>query len=294
MQADAAEAKGIFRGERLEEPLELYTEYFGVFSRLFEPMVDQLPTLAANPVDTELMARLVTGKEQRKAFRYLAAPPISDDDLKALAESSVGPLVFRRDPNAAQRVRDIVLAVLDPHRFPWVAENRAPTVTERASAVIASAALAAAREVETSRRNTSKEVQEQAVKEVLAGVGFVEVPKRPIPMLTTAPNPGEFCGESEIAGTRADVVVRLRDGRVLAIECKVSNSGVNSYKRLIHEASGKATTWYRVLGTAQIVPAAVLSGIFTPSNLEKAQDEKELFLFWQHRLTDLADFVTGR
>ena len=93
------------------------------------------------------------------------------------------------------------------------------------------------------------------------------------------------------AGTRADVIVRLHDGRVLAIECKVSNSGVNSYKRLIHEAAGKATTWYAKLGTAQIVPAAVLSGVFTTANLAKAQNETNVFLFWTHRLSDLADFV---
>lgn len=284
-------ATGIFRRERLDEPLERYTEYFNTFAALFGPMIDQLPALAADPVDLQLIIQLVSGKDQKKAFRYLAAPPISDDDLEALAEASVGPVIFRRDPEAATRVRNIVLAVLDPHRFPWMIDpKRVPTPEERASAIAASSALAAAREVETKRRNMSKDVQERAVKDVLLAEGFVEVAKRPIPMLTTAPAPGEFCGESEIAGTRADIVVRLHDGRVLAIECKVSNSGVNSYKRLIHEAAGKAGTWYRVLGTAQIVSGAVLSGVFTTANLERAQ-ERELFLFWQHRLDDLATFV---
>ncbi len=114
---------------------------------------------------------------------------------------------------------------------------------------------------------------------------------REIPMLTAAPNPGEFCGETRLAGTRADVVVRLRDNRVMPIECKVSNSAVNSYKRVVHDTGGKATTWYRELGAAQIIPAAVLSGVFSAANLEDVQNNKGVALYWQHRLDDLADFV---
>ena len=93
----------------------------------------------------------------------------------------------------------------------------------------------------TRRRKT----QEQAVKDLLASIGFKEVATREIPMLTAAPNSGEFCGETRLAGTRADVVVRLRDSRVMPIECKVSNSAVNSYKRIVHDTGGKAATWYR-------------------------------------------------
>lgn len=291
MKADALVSTGIFRRERLDEPLELYTEYFELFEKVFASTIDQLEWLAAEPFWPKRLIPLVTGKNQKKAFRYLTAPPISEDDLKALAEANFGPLVLKRDPAAAKRIRDTVLTVLDRHRFPWIGELRSPTEHERMSAIGASAALAAAREVETKRRGTSKEVQEKAVKAALIAEGFKEVSRRPIPMLTTAPAPGEFCGESEIAGTRADVVVRLHDGRVLAIECKVSNSGVNSYKRLIHEAAGKATTWYGKLGTAQIVAGAVLSGVFTTANLQKAQNETSVFLFWTHRLSDLADFV---
>ena len=105
-----------------------------------------------------------------------------------------------------------------------------PTSEERERAIIASAVLAAAREVETSRRTANK-AQEQAVKDVLAKLNMKEVPARDIPMLTDAPDPLEFCGESRLAGTRADVVARLKDGRLLAIECKVSNSSVISYTR---------------------------------------------------------------
>ncbi|HZT20774.1 MAG TPA: XamI family restriction endonuclease [Dongiaceae bacterium] len=180
---------------------------------------------------------------------------------------------------------------MDPHRFPWIKEGRPPSNEERERAVIASAALAASSDVEAKRRNMSKEAQEQAVKDLLAGLGMKEVRAKEIPILTAAPAPGHFCGETRLAGTRADVVARLKDGRVMAIECKVSNSTVNSYKRLVHDTGGKAAHWYSQLGRAQVIPCAVLSGVYSTANLGEVQENKGVYLFWQHRLSDLAAFV---
>lgn len=288
---DAYTARDRFRQGRLQETLDLYTEFFDEFKVVFEEMIGKLDAIRAEPVDRELLSVLMAGRVTQKAFRYLAAPPISADDLKALADTSLASTNIKGDAEAAKSIRDVVLSVIDPFRFPWVEENRKATPSEFNAAVVASAALAAAREVETKRRNESKDIQEAAVKKALVKAGFIEVPKRDIPMLTAAPEPGHFCGESAVAGTRADIVVRLKDSRVLAMECKVSNSSVNSYKRLVHEAAGKATTWYNQLGKAQVVAAAVLSGVYSPQNLITAQDTKNCFIFWQHRLKDLQDFV---
>jgi hypothetical protein len=280
-----------FRNERINEPLDLYNQFFDEFASIFVTLIDELPNIARDPVDAELIARLVDGRNEEKAFRYLTAPPISADDLVTVADARLTPSRLRVEPTEATRIRDTVLSILDPHRFPWITDDRAPTKEERHTAIVASAALAAAREVETHRRTTSKDTQEQAVKNLLTGIGFTQVAIREIPMLTAAPNPGEFCGETRLAGTRADVVVRLRDGRVMPIECKVSNSAVNSYKRLVHDTGGKAATWYRALGDAAIVPAAVRSGVFSPANCEDVQDNMRVALYWQHRLQDLTDFV---
>ena len=276
--------------------MALYEAFFAKFAQIFRATIDQLPEMAADPVDPALIASLVTGRDQQKAFRYLTAPPISEDDLKALADTTLAPSILAADVELAKRIRDTVMSILDPHRFPWMAPARRakgekPTKEEIERAVIASAVLAAAREVETHRRATSQEGQEQAVKDVLTANGFTEVAVREIPMLTAAPNPGEFCGETRLAGTRADVVARLLDGRVMAIECKVSNSSVNSYKRIVHDTGGKAATWYRALGDAQVVPAAVMSGVFSVANLENVQNNMRVALYWQQRLQDLADFV---
>jgi len=296
-----AAAIDIFRRERLDEPKEAYDECYQKFESIFEELIGQIQRVFADPVDPNLISnvikgsKLVKGKDRKKAFRYLTAPPISEDDLKTLANTSYGPRVLNLDPAAAGRVRDTIRAVLDDHRFPWIAASRDPTGTEKTRAIAISAALAATRDVETSRRNNSKQIQEKAVKDLLKSLGMTEVPRREVPSLssTAAPSPGEYCGECVVAGTRADVVVRLRNGDLMLIECKVSNSSVNSYKRIVHDTGGKASTWYAKLGTASIIPCAVLGGVFSIANLETVQNDHGVYLFWQHRLQDLADYVSS-
>jgi XamI restriction endonuclease len=66
----------------------------------------------------------------------------------------------------------------------------------------------------------------------------------------------------------------------LSARCKVSNSSTNSVKRH-NDAVVKAGIWTREFGTAQTVPAAMLSGVFKRHNLEQAQDSG-LTLFWAY------------
>jgi XamI restriction endonuclease len=94
-------------------------------------------------------------------------------------------------------------------------------------------------------------------------------------------------------GTRkGDIIVRLWDHRVMPIECKVSNSYLNSVKRLNNDAAVKAVSWKRDFGLRQVVPTAVLSGVYKLHNLEDAQ-ERGLTLFWAHNLKPLTDWITS-
>lgn len=238
------------------------------------------------------VAAIVADEKRRIAFRYLGAPPISEDDLKTLAETRLTAAHLERSPDEARRVRDLVLQIIDPHRFPWVRDSRAPTAQETEVAVVSSALLVAARRVETERRNEAKRAQETQVRDVLLRLGFTEVPRCEVRLAEDAPPVRAFCRESKLGDTRADFIARLPDHRIMPIECKVSNSSVNSYKRVNHEAAGKAAAWLRAFGTRTVVPAAALAGVFNPANLATAQ-QSQLFLFCQHRLADLADFVRG-
>ena len=76
----------------------------------------------------------------------------------------------------------------------------------------------------------------------------------------------------------------------MPIECKVSNSQVNSIKRLTNDAAVKARIWIEDLGRNNVVPVAVLSGVFGLRHLIEAQ-ERGLALFWAHSLDELLSFV---
>jgi hypothetical protein len=223
-------------------------------------------------------------------LRYMTAPPVSEDDLKVIADIRLSRLALSR-PQQARSLLRTLLASRDHIRFPWIARGTNPSAAEWKLAIGSTAALMTSQAVATHRRNTGKKEQEEAVKTYLRDIlGLTEVEPRKIRTVHDAPKQGEFCAESEVMGEKADIVVSLYDNRLLLIECKVSNSALNSVKRVVHEASGKAAHWIAQLGKGQVIPAAVLSGVFNPRNLVQAQD-KNLAIFWAHRLDDLGDFI---
>lgn len=288
LEEDRTIAIAQFRDERLQEPLEEYLEvfdtYHGAVQDLLEATVD-LSNLSGDTVE------VLTDPALLEALRYLSGPPISEDDLKTIADvSSLTPSTLRANPEMAQRVLDAIRITMDRRRFPWVVEDRDPTESEKEAAALASAALMATQRLSTSRRSEGKNAQEKAVANALTLAGFTEVPTRRIETLADAPATGEFCGESMFGGRKADFVVGLWDGRKMPLECKVSNSSTNSVKRLNNDAAVKAVRWVEEFGTAQTVPAAVLSGVFKRHNLENAQS-RGLTIFWAHNLDKLRDWL---
>jgi hypothetical protein len=108
--------------------------------------------------------------------------------------------------------------------------------------------------------------------------------------MTDAPTEGTFCDESTFATRKADIIARLYDGRIMPIEAKVSNSSTNSVKRLNNDAAAKAVKWTHDFGTANVVPTAVLGGVFKTKNLKDAQDS-DLTIFWAHDLDAMVQFI---
>lgn len=289
LKEHAAEAVQKFREVRMHEPLEQYLEQFDSFRSTLEELIEGTVNLS---LLRDQAAEQLSQADVLMAVRYLSGPPVSADDLKELAGDgvSLAPTRLLRDPEMAKLVVDTVLLGLDRIRFPWIGEDREPTDAEREVAVIATAAMIATQRVQTARRNEAKEEQEEAVAEVLKQNGFAQVPTRAIHNISHFPNLGEFCRESDFGGRKADLIVRLWDGRVLPVECKVSNSSTNSVKRLNNDAAAKAEVWIKEFGTATVIPAAVLSGVFKFHNLENAQ-ARGLTLFWAHRLDALVNFI---
>lgn len=281
------QAREIFRRERLEEPLDIYVEFFDQYRNPVENLLEESVDLS------ELVAvaqDYISDDDKRYALRYLAAPPISDDDLKTLADVNFSKKALDEDPDAVQRIVDTIASVYDRWRFPWVTDNREPTEAERTTAIISTASLIAASRAQTKRRNDAKQGQEDAIADALISIGYTEVPTRTIDTAHDAPSAGEFCRESPVGGSKADIIAGLHDHRIMAIEAKVSNSSTNSVKRINREAAAKAATWLTKFGSNGIVPTAVISGVFKVHNLETAQ-QQGLTIFWAHDLAQLVQFV---
>jgi XamI restriction endonuclease len=288
LRQESARATEVFRRRRIEEPLEEYLEAFDQYQGHIEELLES--TIDLSDMDAQLI-KTVTDPNLLHALRYLAGPPISEDDLKTVAEAVLSPERLRNDPTMSRAIVEVVLNGLDRRRFPWVVAGREPTEAERAAAVIASAALMATRRLETNRRSMEKQRQESEVQNALEKSGLKRVASRLINVLSQAPRPGEFCPESKLGTRKGDIIVGLWDGRVMPIECKVSNSATNSVKRLNNDAAIKAEVWRRDFGATQVVPSAVLSGVYKLHNLVDAQS-RGLALFWAHDIGRLVEWIS--
>jgi XamI restriction endonuclease len=222
--------------------------------------------------------------------RYLAGPPVSADDLNTLAGQPISGRK-RLSPEAARRAATVIDAVMDRARFPWLFDDRvrSPTATERQLAINWTAGLRAIQQIQTGRRGESATRQEGAVEAVLSAEGFKKVNPRPISLADDLSR-REFCRESLVVGAKCHVPIRLWDGRLLLIECKVSNSATNSVKRLNRECGGKAATWLGAFGS-QSITSAVLAGVFKMKNLRDAQERDRLIVSWANDLRSLATFL---
>lgn len=283
MEREAGVALHTFVQERLAEGTSSYAAAFRKAKRLVSRLFERTENL------TVLDGKAICGStELVEAARFLGGPPLSQDDLNTLAG---GPVCSRKgvDEKLAARTIEVIRSFLDPFRYPWIASGRPPTKTAVRNAIAWTSSLWAVEKCRTSRRTESSAVQERRVEEILASEGLrKEGAIRKIDALDDLDR-GRFTREVVLGGAKADLAVRLLDGRLLAIECKVSNSAINSVKRLNRETAGKAGQWRDGYGK-QVVSAAVLSGVFKVGNLVDAQTAG-VHIFWDHDLSSLRTYI---
>jgi hypothetical protein len=250
---------------------------------------------------------------KREALRYLAYPPISQDDLIATADIvSLTSKTIDAKPNpkdsaeipdtlSAKRVMETIGDSLDSVRFEWLIDpsgfktkNQKATslVSAKKFALESTAMMLSAQQTQTSRRSTEKSELESQVNAILTEQGFVEKQKKKL--LNTSDLHkglayGEFMKECTVATENADFIVCLKDGRFLFIECKASNSEINSRKRLNKEATKNVQVWLDAFGNS-IVGSCAIRGIFKPDYVIEAQNHG-VFIFWAHNLEALSDFL---
>jgi len=281
LRVERDKSEALFRDERRQEGPRAFEGSY----RAAEPLVRN--ALAATQDLLNLDAGVfIADPSLWQVLRYFCAPPISEEDLWTLVGRK-----FKTVPAAsAEATAQALLDVLDEIRFPWVRTRRPPSDTEREAAVLATSQLVAYEKLRTERRGSSARKQEELVAGLLSMAGFVPELSRSTLRMTDELLRGSFSRERKLDGAKCDLPVRLRDGRLLALECKVSNGPKNSWKRLHREVGGKSQRWNREFGVS-VLTGAVLGGVFDLSCLVKAQDEQNVFLFWQHDLSPLEAFV---
>jgi hypothetical protein len=153
---DLEEAVRLFRKDRLTEPADKYREQFEMSAGQVRDLLNRTGNLtSALSSEPDVASGLLADPALRAALRYLAGPPISEDDLKTLADTpSLAPSRLSEDDAAVKRIMDVIAASLDAKRFPWVSGQGAPDEGELHTAVVASASLMAAQRAQTARRNT--------------------------------------------------------------------------------------------------------------------------------------------
>lgn len=244
--------------------------------RLFD-VSDQLRTFSG---------LLIAHPDLLDVSRFLAAPFFSQDDLATV--SGHGKTSMTAAAMAART--EVISEGLDVDRFPWLSADRGPTADELEIAIRTTTVLVATQRAGTVLRIMWARRQEAAVAAVLEANHYERTERRRIMAITDLPS-GQFCPESKVFGKNADVPVGLRNSRYLLMECKVSNSEVNSYKRLNHECVNKRQIWHGAFGD-QAYTAAVLSGVFKPADVLAAQEDGHVFIYWEHDLEPLAAYLT--
>lgn len=226
-------------------------------------------------------------------LRNMDRPTVSEDDFKSLSDTGTAAASRFQDEQLSSAALEYLARNLNMDIFPWIEAGEQPTDKQKHAACVAVSALIADQKTKTMLRGQSSKAQKKTVRDTLVNeCGMRIVDGHDFAMLPDAPNPGEvFKRETKVDGTKADVVFGLFDGRIMCLECKVSNSEVNSYKRLNHEAVDKVAKWREAFGR-QCVSGAVLQGCFKTSNLLAAQEEGA-FLFWSADLSELIKFVNS-
>src|SRR5439155_13781362 len=110
LDTDSQLAIARFREERMKEPLENYLQAFDQVRDAVENLLEMTVDLSKI---TDSAVRVLTDPAMLEAIRYLAGPPISEDDLKIVADAVLSPKALLQDPAMAKRVVDTVLLGLD-------------------------------------------------------------------------------------------------------------------------------------------------------------------------------------
>lgn len=200
-----------FIEERKQSQTAEYLQEFEAYRRQVSDLFDTTQDLTAFSSTTVKEGRLLD------VARFLAVPPWSRDDLATVSGAKT-PHKGRLMEEQLDAVVFVLERSWDPARFPWLAERRRPTTAEREVALRWTASIGAIERMRTKMRMSGSRRQQKSVEAVFEASGYARRRRlKRISALHHLPV-GEFAGEIDVAGTKADIAARLTDERLLALE----------------------------------------------------------------------------
>lgn len=311
LETHAQRSLDAFVDRRLREPEGIYQTHVRGRRAAIRRLFRVLSAIDPAAPDPAVISTVIADEELFAALRYIAGPPVSEDDLGVLVQRNTQTLsaqAVRRQPDLAKKTLELICRLADPYRFPWVAQRRRPTSEELRRAVTTTSILHASQSLQTERRGYGRAV-ELLLEQRLVELGFAKVaavgprerkaneaagrptlpPGGKISQPSHHPTYPHFYGECTVYGRKVDLFIALKSGRMIALEAKDSSSAINSTKRLLNDTAAKAKH-YNEAGGKIIISVALLSGVFKISDLVKAQ-EQGLFLVWAHELDEFVDWI---
>uniref|UniRef100_E1T7P5 Type II site-specific deoxyribonuclease n=1 Tax=Burkholderia sp. (strain CCGE1003) TaxID=640512 RepID=E1T7P5_BURSG len=297
LAAQAQVALDEFVARRLAEPGGLYLSHVKARRKSIFQLFKALADIELHGMTIGAARSILLDDELSDALRYLSGPPVSEDDLGVLVTRSIGGIskgAIKRSESLALDILSLVRKLADPSRFPWIGQNRRPSFGEIRTAVRSTTALQASQSLQTERRGYGK-VVERRLENRLVELGFARTPAPHRALINdpidypTYPN---FYGECTVHGRKVDLFIALPTGRMIALEAKDSSSALNSVKRLNNDTAAKAKH-FAVEGGKNIINVALLSGVFKPEHLIRAQ-EAGLHIVWAHSVDDFIDWVKSQ
>lgn len=250
-------------------------------------------TLRASAYLTNVSGALELTGAHSLVLRSLTAPPISQDQFLLIC-----PAWSKTSEKKGTRVRPaaaaaIALAFHARRARPltaWLDAGRAPVTQELRRLFWAVAPLIASQQLQTIQRNRAASAQEGAVVAMLDRKGWTKLAAKRLDTLGALPfmhysHKTKFATKS-LTPQEVDLALGLQGTVVLAMECKVSNDGTNSIKR-VNDVIKKATAWKAHWG-GFVKTAALLQGVIEPKDVYRLLDD-DIEVFWSH---DLGAFET--
>jgi hypothetical protein len=307
LKAEAQLALDEFVDRRLREPGGKYIEHLKARRKGVTRLFGTLRNIDAISPDPNIVRTILRDGELFDALRYVAGPPVSEDDLGVLVTRKVTGLRrsdWDRDDDLTAGVLKLICKLADPWRFPWIVGSRIPTAREIRSAIESTTTLHAAQSLQTERRGHGRRV-EQRLEERLVELGFTKISGQtakggvtPYPRSGKITQPSHhpvwpnFFGECTVYGRKVDLFIALATGRMIALEAKDSSSALNSTKRLLNDTAAKARHYQEQAGK-NVISVALLSGVFKLQDLRKAQTAG-LYLVWAHNMDDFIGWIESQ